>query len=30
MSYTDQQIRDAVDAVFGKFDTDKNGVLDKQ
>ena len=29
MSYTDQQIRQAVDAVFDKFDTDKNGSLDK-
>lgn len=28
MSYTDQQIRDAVDAVFNQFDTDKSNSLD--
>ena len=28
MSYTDDQIRAAVDAVFSKFDTDKSGSLD--
>ena len=28
MVYTDDQIRQAVDAVFDKFDTDKNGSLD--
>ena len=28
MSYTDQQLRDAVDAVFGKYDTDNSQSLD--
>ena len=28
MVYTDDQIRQAVDGVFDKFDTDKNGSLD--
>lgn len=28
MSYTDDQIRAAVDAVFAKFDADKSGSLD--
>ncbi len=28
MSYTDQQLRDAVDAVFAKFDTDNSNSLD--
>lgn len=28
MSYSDQQIREAVDAVFGQFDTDKSNSLD--
>ena len=28
MSYSDQQLREAVDAVFGQFDADKNGTLD--
>jgi Ca2+-binding EF-hand superfamily protein len=28
MSYSDQQLRDAVDAVFGQFDADKSGSLD--
>jgi hypothetical protein len=28
MSYNDQQLRDAVDAVFGKYDTDKSNSLD--
>ena len=29
MSYTDDQIRQAVDAVFGKYDKDNSGALDK-
>ena len=28
MSYSDQQIRDAVDAVFGQFDKDNSNSLD--
>jgi Ca2+-binding EF-hand superfamily protein len=28
MSYNDQQLKDAVDAVFGKYDKDGNGTLD--
>jgi hypothetical protein len=28
MPYTDQQLRDAVDAVFDAFDTDKSNSLD--
>ena len=28
MSYSDQQLREAVDAVFGKYDTDKSNSLD--
>ena len=28
MSYTDQQLRDAVDAVFSKFDKDNSNSLD--
>lgn len=28
MSYSDQQLRDAVDAVFNQFDADKSGSLD--
>ena len=28
MSYSDQQLRDAVDAVFNKYDTDKSNSLD--
>ena len=28
MSYSDQQLRDAVDAVFNQFDTDHSGSLD--
>ena len=28
MSFSDQQLRDAVDAVFNQFDTDKSGYLD--
>jgi len=28
MGYTDQQLKDAVDAVFGKFDTDNSGTLE--
>jgi Ca2+-binding EF-hand superfamily protein len=28
MSYSDQQLRDAVDAVFNQFDTDKSNSLD--
>ncbi len=28
MSYTDQQLRDAVDAVFGKYDSDNSQSLD--
>ena len=28
MSYSDDQLRQAVDAVFGKYDTDKNGTLE--
>jgi Ca2+-binding EF-hand superfamily protein len=28
MSYSDQQLRDAVDAVFTQFDADKSGHLD--
>ena len=28
MSYTDQQLRDAVDAVFGQFDKDGSNTLD--
>ena len=30
MSYSDQQLRDAVDAVFGQFDKDNSGSLDQQ
>ena len=30
MSYSDQQIRDAVDAVFKQFDTDNSNSLDQQ
>ena len=30
MSYNDQQLKDAVDAVFGKYDKDKNGTLDAE
>lgn len=29
MSYNDEQIRSAVDAVFDKFDADKNNYLDE-
>ncbi len=29
MSYSDQQLRDAVDAVFAQFDADKSGFLDQ-
>ena len=29
MSYTDDQIRQAVDAVFQKYDKDNSGALDK-
>ena len=29
MSYNDQQLRDAVDAVFDKFDTDGSHTLDR-
>lgn len=29
MSYSDQQLRDAVDAVFGQFDADGSGTLDR-
>lgn len=29
MSYSDQQLRDAVDAVFNNFDADKSGYLDQ-
>lgn len=29
MSYTDQQLREAVDAVFEKFDTDGSHTLDR-
>jgi hypothetical protein len=28
MSYSDQQLRDAVDAVFGQYDAGKSGSLD--
>ena len=28
MGYSDQQLRDAVDAVFGQFDKDNSGFLD--
>lgn len=28
MSYTDQQLKDAVDAVFQQFDNDKSGTLE--
>jgi len=28
MSYSDQQVRNAVDAVFSKYDTDKSNSLD--
>jgi Ca2+-binding EF-hand superfamily protein len=28
MSYSDQQLRDAVDAVFGNYDTDNSGTLE--
>lgn len=28
MSYSDQQLRDAVDAVFDQFDADHSGTLD--
>lgn len=28
MSYSDQQLREAVDAVFNQFDTDKSGTLE--
>jgi hypothetical protein len=27
MSYNDQQLREAVDAVFGKYDTDNSNTL---
>lgn len=30
MGYTDQQLRDAVDAVFGQFDKDGSNTLDPQ
>ncbi len=30
MSYSDQQIRDAVDAVFGQFDKDNSNSLDSK
>ena len=30
MSYTDDQIRQAVDAVFAKYDKDNSGSLDKK
>ena len=30
MSYSDEQLRQAVDAVFDKFDTDKSNSLDEQ
>jgi len=30
MGYTDDQLRQAVDAVFGQFDKDGNGSLDQQ
>lgn len=30
MSYSDEQLRQAVDAVFDKFDTDHSGSLDPQ
>lgn len=29
MAYSDQQLRDAVDAVFGQFDKDNSGSLDQ-
>ena len=29
MGYTDQQLRDAVDAVFGQFDKDNSNSLDQ-
>lgn len=29
MGYSDQELRDAVDAVFGQFDTDKSSTLDR-
>ena len=30
MGYTDQQLRDAIDAIFGQFDKDNSGALDPQ
>ena len=30
MGYSDQQLRDAVDAVFGQFDKDNSNSLDQQ
>ena len=30
MGYSDDQLRQAVDAVFGQFDKDNSGSLDKQ
>ena len=30
MSYNDQQLRQAVDAVFDKYDADKSNSLDQQ
>ena len=30
MSYSDQQLKDAVDAVFSQFDKDNSGTLDGQ
>lgn len=30
MGYTDQQLREAVDAVFGQFDKDNSQSLDQQ
>lgn len=29
MSYSDEELRGAVDAVFGQFDTDKSNTLDR-
>lgn len=29
MSYSEEQLKAAVDAVFTKFDTDKSGTLDR-
>ena len=29
MSYSDEQLRDAVDAVFGQFDADNSQTLDR-